>query len=260
MNTRIIDTHAHAYDPDLESVYDAWVDRANKNHVEKILLPNIDIPSIQQMYDLVDKNPHQFIPMMGLHPCSVKGDYMEVLDEIKGELYSKKYTFCAVGEIGLDYHWDLDFVEEQKHAFNTQIQWAIDLNIPIAVHTRKSLDEAIHIIKSYKSTNLRGVIHCFGGSIQQAEQIIHLGFYLGIGGVITYKNAGLAEVIKHIDIKHLVLETDSPYLTPVPHRGKQNEPSYIKLVAEKIAEIKGITLEEVASITTTNAQKLFSLK
>jgi len=164
-----------------------------------------------------------------------------------------------VGEIGLDYHWDTTFIEEQKSAFKMQIEWAIDLNIPIAVHTRKSLDEAIHIIKTYRTQKLKGVIHCFGGSLQQANQIIDLGFYMGIGGVITYKNAGLAEVVKDIDLKHLVLETDAPYLTPVPHRGKMNEPSYVKYVAEKIAEIKGLSLEEVAAQTTENARNLFSI-
>ena len=259
MSYTLIDTHAHAYDPDLTAIYGEWTERASNNQLSKILLPNIDIESIAQMYELVDKDPTRCVPMMGLHPCSVKANYEDVLSQIKGELYSKKYPFCAVGEIGLDYHWDTTFIEEQKSAFKMQIEWAIDLNIPIAVHTRKSLDEAIHIIKTYRTQKLKGVIHCFGGSLQQANQIIDLGFYMGIGGVITYKNAGLAEIVKDIDLKHLVLETDAPYLTPVPHRGKLNEPSYVKYVAEKIAEIKGLSLEEVAAQTTENARNLFSI-
>jgi TatD DNase family protein len=194
--------------------------------------------------------------MMGLHPCSVEADYKTVLAEIEQHLFGRK--FVAVGEIGLDYYWSKEFIEEQKDAFRTQCRWAIDLDIPIIIHARESLDDLIQIVREEKKDDrLRGIFHCFGGTLEQAKQIIELGFWMGIGGVLTYKKSGLDEIVKDIPLEWLVLETDAPYLTPVPHRGKRNESSYLRFVAEKLAEIKGISLEQLAKITSENAHKIF---
>jgi TatD DNase family protein len=254
----MIDTHAHAYDADLMKDYDGFVARAKTNGVSKILLPNIDLDSVQPLKALVEKDPNYFVGMMGLHPCYVKENWEADLANIKEELFQNTDQYCAVGEIGLDYHWDTTFVEEQKSAFRIQIEWALELKKPINVHTRKSLDEALDIIKSYKGKSLTGIIHCFSGSMEQAKRIIDLGFLMGIGGVVTYKNAGVAEVVKEIPMEYVVLETDSPYLAPVPYRGKTNEPSYIKYAAEKIAELKGISLDEVVNMTSENVNRIIS--
>jgi TatD DNase family protein len=194
--------------------------------------------------------------MMGLHPCSVEGDYKTVLAEIERHLFARK--FVAVGEIGLDYYWSKEFIEEQKDAFRIQCRWAIELDIPIIIHARESLDDLIQIVREEKKDEkLRGIFHCFGGTLEQARQIIELGFWMGIGGVLTYKKSGLDEIVKDIPLEWLVLETDAPYLTPVPHRGKRNESGYLRFVAEKLAEIKGISLEQLAKITSENAHKIF---
>jgi TatD DNase family protein len=208
------------------------------------------------MLELEAKYPKQCFAMMGLHPCSVEGDYKTVLAEIERHLFARK--FVAVGEIGLDYYWSKEFIEEQKDAFRIQCRWAIDLDIPIIIHARESLDDLIQIVREEKKDEkLRGIFHCFGGTLEQARQIIELGFWMGIGGVLTYKKSGLAEIVKDIPLEWLVLETDAPYLTPVPHRGKRNESGYLRFVAEKLAEIKGISLEQLAKITSENAHKIF---
>jgi TatD DNase family protein len=194
---------------------------------------------------------------MGLHPCSVEADYKSVLSEIEKQLYARK--FVAVGEIGLDYYWSKEFVAQQKDAFRIQCRWAIELDIPIIIHARESMDDLIQIVaEEQKDERLRGIFHCFGGSLEQAQQIIDLGFWMGIGGVLTYKKSGLDEIVKDIPLEWLVLETDAPYLTPVPHRGKRNESAYVRFVAEKLAEAKGLTLEELATATTTNAERIFN--
>jgi TatD DNase family protein len=209
------------------------------------------------MLELEAKYPERCFAMMGLHPCSVEADYKSVLSEIEKQLYARK--FVAVGEIGLDYYWSKEFVTAQKDAFRTQCRWAIDLNIPIIIHARESMDDLIQIVaEEQKDERLRGIFHCFGGTLEQAQQIIDLGFWMGIGGVLTYKKSGLDEIVKDIPLEWLVLETDAPYLTPVPHRGKRNESAYVRFVAEKLAEAKGLTLEELATATTTNAERIFN--
>lgn len=196
------------------------------------------------------------IAMMGLHPCSVKENYLTELNIVESEL--SKRSFSAIGEIGLDYYWDKTFINEQKEAFIRQMNLAKNFDIPIVIHSRDSTEDVISLVRQEKSPKLRGIFHCFGGSVEEAQQITDLGFLLGIGGVLTYKKSGLDQTLKHIDLRHIVLETDAPYLTPVPFRGKRNEPSYITFVAEKLAEAKGMSLEEVCRITTENAENLFN--
>jgi TatD DNase family protein len=201
--------------------------------------------------------PSHCFAMMGLHPCYVKENVHDELAMM--EAWLTKRTFSAIGEIGLDYHWDKTYINEQKKAFRTQIEWSLQYNRPIVIHTREATKDTIEIVKEYAPKGVRGVFHCFSGSVETARQIIDLGFYLGIGGVLTYKNAGLQEVVQLIDLKHIVLETDAPYLSPVPHRGKRNESSYTLFIAEKLANLKGIDLTTVANITTENALKLFGI-
>jgi TatD DNase family protein len=193
--------------------------------------------------------------MMGLHPCYVKEDHLEQLNHVHQWLQKRK--FAAIGEIGLDFYWDKTFTNQQYEAFQTQIDWALQYRLPIVIHTRNAMQETIDVLTTNKGKGLNGILHCFSGSYEDARSIIDLGFYLGIGGVITYKNAGLAEAIQDIPLEHLVLETDAPYLSPVPFRGKRNESSYLKYIVAKLAEIKNVTIEEVADITTRNAEKIF---
>lgn len=193
--------------------------------------------------------------MIGLHPCSVKENYLYELDHIK--LLLEQRQFAAIGETGLDFYWDTQFTKEQYKALENQIVMALQFNLPIVLHTRSAMQETIDVIKQYRDTKLNGIFHCFGGTLQEARQIIDLGFYLGIGGVVTYKKSGLEETLKEIDLKHIVLETDAPYLTPVPFRGKRNESSYLTYIIAKIASIKAVSNEEVARITTENARLIF---
>jgi TatD DNase family protein len=252
----LVDTHTHIYAKEFDFDRDAMIARAISQGVEKFYLPNVDLESIPRMLELEAKYPKQCFAMMGLHPCSVEGDYKSVLAEIERHLFARK--FVAVGEIGLDYYWSKEFIEEQKDAFRIQCRWAIELDIPIIIHARESLDDLIQIVREEKKDEkLRGIFHCFGGTLEQAKQIIELGFWMGIGGVLTYKKSGLDEMVKDIPLEWLVLETDAPYLTPVPHRGKRNESGYLRFVAEKLAEIKGISLEQLAKITSENAHKIF---
>lgn len=252
---QIIDTHTHLYLEDFREDIDEVINRANKEGVTKFYLPNIDSSSINDLLRLEKKFPDQCVAMMGLHPCSVKDNYKTELKLV--EEWLKKRPFAAVGEIGLDYYWDQTFVNEQKEAFHLQIEWAIEHNLHIVIHSRNSLQDSIDISKQHQNGKLRGIFHCFGGTLNEAKQIIELGFLLGIGGVATYKKAGLAEILKEIPVAHIVLETDAPYLTPVPFRGKRNEPAYLKYVIEKIAEIKQLSSFEVIEATTVNAQNLF---
>jgi TatD DNase family protein len=229
--------------------------RAEKEGITKILMPAIDSSTHGQMVALEKLNPAQCFAMMGLHPCSVKENFKDELAII--EKYLSERTFKAVGEIGLDFYWDKTFTTEQFEAFHQQIEWALEIDRPIVIHSRNSTHECIQVVKEHQHGKLKGVFHCFSGNAEQAQQIIDLGFYLGIGGVLTYRNSGMDKVMEQVDIKYVVLETDAPYLTPVPFRGKRNEPAYIKYVAEKLAEVKNISVEEVAAITTENAERLF---
>lgn len=252
-----IDTHTHLYSTEFRDDIDSIINNARQTGISKCYMPAIDSETHEAMLALENKFPAECIALMGLHPCSVKENYKTELALVEDWLSKRK--FVAVGEIGLDFFWDKTFLEEQMKAFRIQIEWAIQYKIPIVIHTRNAMQETINIVKEYQGRGLSGIFHCFSGSYESAIQIINAGFYLGIGGVITYKNAGLAAVIDKIDLAHLVLETDAPYLSPVPFRGKRNESSYIKYVAEKIANIKNISVEEIGSITTTNAENIFGV-
>jgi TatD DNase family protein len=251
----LIDTHAHLYTKEFEEDRDLMIQRALESGVQKMLLPSIDSSEIEAMLDLEAKFPDHCFAMMGLHPCYVKENYEEELEIVSNWL--SKRSFKAVGEIGLDLYWDKTFYKQQTDAFCRQIEWAKYYKIPISIHSREATDEAIEIVQSYKDENLRGVFHCFGGTIEQAKKIIDLDFYMGIGGVVTFKKAGLDLLLKDISLEHLVLETDAPYLAPVPFRGKRNEAAYVRFIAEKIAEAKGVSIIEVENTTSANAEKLF---
>ncbi|MFT4063019.1 MAG: TatD family hydrolase [Edaphocola sp.] len=250
-----IDTHAHLYDDRFAADREETLRRALDAGVKKIYLPNCDRHTIPPMMDLAEAHPEQCFPMMGLHPCYVKEDYKEELDIAEAWLQQGK--FAAVGEIGLDYYWDKTFVAEQKEAFNIQMDWALHLQLPIVIHTRESVADGIAMVRQKQNGNLRGVFHCFSGTLEEAKQIVDLGFLLGIGGVLTYKKTDLPEILKQISPQHLVLETDAPYLAPVPYRGKRNESSYIPIIAQRLAAAKGVSLQEIAAVTTANAERLF---
>lgn len=253
-----IDTHAHVYAPELATDIELVIKNAISAGIEKILMPAIDSASLEAMLKVEQQFPDHCIAMMGLHPCYVKENYKAELKLV--EEWIAKRKFIAIGEIGLDYYWDKTFAKEQQLVFETQMQWALDMQLPIVIHTRNAMGETIELVKPFAKKGLHGVFHCFSGSKESAEQIIGMGFHLGLGGVLTYKNAGLAEAIKDIPMEYLVLETDAPYLAPVPYRGKTNEPSYMLEVAKKLAEIKSMPLHEIAAITTSNAKKLFGLE
>ena len=253
----LIDTHCHLFAEQFEADRDEMITDAMEAGVGLFLLPNIDTESIPSLYELSDKYPSTCLPMMGLHPCSVFADYKTTLDTIYAELNSRK--FIAIGEIGLDYYWDVTFKEQQIDAFKTQLQWAIDMKLPVAIHTRNSFEDAISIVEEMQPKGLTGVFHCFSGTLEDAKRIIATGFYLGIGGVLTFKNGGIDKVLPDIPLEYLILETDAPYLAPVPYRGKRNEPKYLPLVAQKLAEIKGVDIEIIAKNTSDNAKKLFGL-
>jgi len=252
----LIDTHTHLYLPEFHEEMESYIDRCKKQNISKLYLPNIDSSSIEDVHKLADNYPGYCIPMMGLHPCYVKEDYADQLKIIENNLEKRKYA--AVGEIGIDLHWDKSFKKHQIDAFRRQINMAKTYKIPIVIHSREAQDLTIEIVKEMKDQNLTGIFHCFSGSIEQAQEIMAIGdFYMGIGGVLTYKNSGLDKVVAGIPLSHLVLETDAPYLTPTPHRGKKNESSYITYVAEKLALVKKMTVEEIGRVTSENAAKVF---
>ncbi len=253
----IIDTHCHLYLDEFKDDIGSVINRAEAETVKKFYLPAIDSSEIDNMLALERKFPGKCIAMMGLHPCYVKDNYQQELAIVENWLSKRK--FAAIGEIGLDFYWDKTFVSQQFEAFRMQIELALQHNLPIVIHTREAMQESIDVVKEYKSKGIKGIFHCFGGSLQNAREIIDAGFYLGIGGVLTYKKSGLAEVLEKIDLEHLVLETDAPYLTPVPFRGKRNESSYLKYVVERLALVKDVSVEEIAKITTANAEKIFGL-
>ena len=251
---RLIDTHCHLYLEEFSNDLEQVITRAESEGVSKFFMPAIDSSQTSNLLEAEKRFKGKCIPMMGLHPCSVKENYQVELRMV--EEWLDKRPFAAVGEIGLDYYWDLSFQGQQLEAFEQQVKLAIRHGLPIVIHSRNSLDDCISLVGRFRG-ELTGIYHCFSGSLQQANAIIEMGFYLGIGGVLTYKNAGLAEVVKELPIESMVLETDSPYLTPVPFRGKRNESSYLKYVVQKLADVKGIPVDEVGRITTDNARKVF---
>ena len=249
-----IDTHAHIYAKEFDSDRSDMLHRCSENDVRKIYMPNVDHTSIDGMLELESRYDNCFA-MMGLHPCSVNRDFQRELYLVEEWLSKRK--FAAVGEIGTDLYWDKTFWDQQKEAFTIQINWAKKLNIPVVIHCRESLDDTIALVENLQDGKLTGIFHCFTGSAEQAKKIIKLNFFLGIGGVSTFKKGGLDTVLPDIAVENIVLETDSPYLAPVPHRGKRNEPAYIPLIAHKIAEIKKLSIEELQKQTTENAAKIF---
>jgi TatD DNase family protein len=252
---QLIDTHAHIYLPEFDSDRTSIIEASSNEGVSKIIMPAIDSRTHEIQIE-AEKNYPSCYSMMGLHPCSVTDEYDVELEIIK-EWFAKR-SFLAVGEIGLDFYWDRSFEKQQYEAFIKQIKFALETDLPIVIHSRNSIDQCIEVVKGYK--NLKGIFHCFSGNSSQAKQIIESGFYLGIGGVVTFKNSGLDKVISEIGLDKVVLETDAPYLAPVPFRGKRNESSYLKYVVEKLVTITGKEKEEVAKITTDNAFKIFNLK
>lgn len=255
----LVDTHSHIYLEEFQSDLSIMLQRAESQGVNKILLPAIDSTTHEAMIGLEKDYPHQCISMMGLHPCSVKAElYKNELKIVYDYLRSR--SFIALGEIGLDFYWDKTFLAQQLEAFEQQIKWALEFELPIVIHSRDSIDDCIDMVMKNQNGKLKGVFHCFSGTIEQANRIIELGFYLGIGGVITFKNAGLDKVMVQLPLDKVVLETDAPYLTPVPFRGKRNEPAYLRYVIEKLSLIKNIPVQDVATITTSNAKELFRIQ
>jgi len=254
----LIDTHIHFYAGEYDADRDELLKSARQSGVQKLLLPNIDTDTLQGMLELCSNWSDTFKPMFGLHPCSVKEDFEIQLQTIRESLM-KHSNAVAIGETGLDFYWDLTYKKEQEAAFRQQVDWAIEFDLPVVIHSRNATDELINILNEINNPLLRGVFHCFSGTPEQAAKILQLGFYLGIGGVVTFKNSGLDKIIPGLPLDRIVLETDGPYLAPVPYRGKRNEPGYLKLIADKVASLKGISLEAVAEATTKNASMLFKI-
>lgn len=252
---QFIDTHAHIYAKEFEGDIEEVLLRCEQTGVDRIYMPNINSNSIEPMLAMESRDPDKYIATMGLHPCYVKADFEKELAIVENWL--GKRPFVAIGEIGIDLYWDKTFFEQQKQAFLLQCQWAKRYNVPIIIHARDSLNEIFELMDSIADDTLRGVFHCFSGDLEQAQRALGYGFYLGIGGVATFKNGGLDKVLPHLSLDKIVLETDAPYLAPVPHRGKRNESSYVPLVAEKLSELTGKSLIQVAKITSENALELF---
>lgn len=251
----LVDTHTHLYLDRFSNDRPDVIRRAVEAGVERFYLPNVDRRTIEPMLAMERDYPGRCFPMMGLHPCSVQAGFQEELALVREWL--KRRPFCAIGEIGLDFYWDLTFVEQQEEAFRTQVAWALEFDLPIVIHSRDSIDRNLQLLEELAAPGLRGIFHCFTGTLEQARRAIDLGFLLGIGGVLTFKNGGIDQVVPELPLEALVLETDAPYLAPVPYRGKRNESAYVRIVAEKLADLKGLSLEEVATATTANAEKLF---
>lgn len=251
----LIDTHTHLYSPEFDDDRKAMISRALEAGIEKFYLPAIDSSYTSAMLKTKSLFPDNIFLMAGLHPCSVNESFRNELARVKD--FMEAHDFAGIGESGLDYYWDQTFINQQKESLHQHCEWALEYNKPLILHTRDSIDDAIDIVSEYKTRGLRGIFHCFSGTIDQANRIIELGFYLGIGGVLTFKNSGLDRVIDTVSTKHIVLETDSPYLAPTPYRGKRNESAYLTLVAEKLAAIKEVPVEEIARITTANADDIF---
>ncbi|MCX6282202.1 MAG: TatD family hydrolase [Bacteroidetes bacterium] len=257
-NLVFTDTHAHLYLEEFDADRDQMMQRVEQAGVNNLFLPNIDSSSVEQLLSICSTWPHLCYPMMGLHPTSVRNNYAEELKLVRQYLSDKSLRFYGVGEIGIDLYWDKTFEKEQTSAFNLQLDLALEYRLPVAIHTRNSMKETLEIMEARNDRGLKGVFHCYSGDVAQAERVLMMGFYLGIGGVVTYKKSVLADVVAAIPLESLLLETDAPFLPPVPKRGQRNEPAYIPLIAKKIAEIKGVSLEEVAEVTTKNALNLFT--
>lgn len=253
----IIDTHSHMYLPHFVEDLEDCMQRATEKSVSKIILPNIDSKTIPLIDEMAEVFPDQCIPLMGLHPTHVKDDYESELEIIFKQLEAKKYF--GIGEIGIDLYWDKTYFDQQKDAFEMQVAYAMKHEFPFIIHARNSFNEIFEVLKSLNHKDFNGIFHAFTGTVKEAEFIIEMGFKIGIGGILTFKNSGLADTVKFIDINHIVLETDSPYLAPVPYRGKRNESSYLPHIASKLAEIKNESFEKVAEITSQNAIELFRL-
>ena len=253
---QFIDTHCHLYLEEFSRDIEEVIRRAGEAGVIRFFLPNIDSGSEGDMMNLEHDYQDVVFSMMGLHPCSVKENWKT---ELKGvEEWLARRSFRGVGEVGLDYYWDRNFDKEQAIVFDEQLKWSRDLSLPIIIHSRDSMDDCIKMVEARQDGRLKGIFHCFTGNYDQARKIIDAGFYLGIGGVVTYKNSGLDKILDRVELNRLVLETDAPYLSPVPYRGKRNESSYIPIIAQRIAEIKKTPVEEVASVTTANANLIFN--
>lgn len=251
------DTHTHLYYEQDQAQLNQLMQRALATGVSRLFLPNVDVASIPLVMNLAGQYPEHCFPMLGLHPCDVKADFRDQLQTIYDQIPDQ--PIYAIGEIGIDLYWDKTTLEQQVEAFKTQINWAKMLDLPIVIHCREAFTEVCQVLSEEKDEKLRGIFHCFTGTLEQAHLIVDLGFYLGIGGVVTYKNAGLDAVVAQIPLEHIVLETDSPYLTPVPFRGKPNESSYLIHVAQKVADLHQTSLENLAAITTENSIKIFGI-
>lgn len=254
-----VDTHSHLYDEAFDADRHDAMQRAIDAGVTTMLLPDIDSTSTPHLEKLYLEHPDTFRPMAGLHPTSVKEDFETELEHVHDLLFSHHLPYVAVGEIGMDLYWDRTFEAEQREVMKRQMLWAEELNLPVALHIRKAHNEVFGLLRDLGRARYRGVMHCFGGSVQEAHRAVEMGFHLGIGGVVTFKNATLADVVKAVPLESLLLETDAPYLSPVPHRGQRNESAYIPLIAQHIADLRGIHVEEVAERTTESAKSLFSL-
>ena len=253
----LTDTHTHQYyEADAEKRAEL-MRRCFENDVNRLFLPNVDVASMPMVFGLAAEYPENCFPMLGLHPCDVKDDWQQQLETIGAAIPNQK--IYAIGEIGIDLYWDKTTLDKQVEAFKIQINWAKANRLPIVIHCRDAFNEVYEVLLQEQDEYLRGIFHCFSGTLEQANKIIDLGFYLGIGGVVTYKNGGLDKVVQEIDLKHIVLETDSPYLTPVPYRGKRNESSYLVYVAQKVAELHNTDIITVADITTANSKNVFGI-
>ncbi len=252
-----VDTHTHLYLDEFDQDRDDAICRAVRAGVMYMLLPNIDRTSIEPMHRLCDAYPGNCFPMMGLHPTSVGAGWRDELAVIEENL--RQRTYYAIGEVGLDYYWDITCKNEQQKAFRRQVELAVQYSLPLVIHSRKSLDDILIILNDMSEEGLTGVFHCFPGSLEQAMKAVKLGFKLGIGGVVTFKNSNLGHIISHVGVEHLILETDTPYIAPVPYRGKRNESAYIPIIAQSVADHLGVDLETVANITTRTALTLFGL-
>lgn len=254
----IIDTHAHLFEADYENDIGSVILRAKTAGVQKVLLPNIDETSIDNLKKCVSYDPDFFIPMMGLHPTSVKKEWKQQIEPIYNEIVKNEY--CALGEIGIDLHWDTSLKEEQISAFEEQLKWSVDMNVPVSMHFRNATREVINCIKRVGENSISGVFHSFGGNKDELDAILQLkNFVVGVNGVITFKNSGLAETLIHCPVDRLVVETDSPYLSPVPYRGRRNESSYIRFIVKALSEIWQKSENEVEKITTNNAMRIFGV-
>lgn len=251
-----VDTHAHIYHDDFKADRDDMLNRCTEAKVDKIFMPNVDSESIDAMMELESRSAGMCTAMMGLHPCSVKRGFEKELYVV--EEWLAKRSFAAVGEIGTDLYWDKSLFDFQKEAFAIQVGWARKYRLPVVIHCRESIDETIALVEQLKDDALTGIFHCFTGNLDQANRIIGLGFFLGIGGVATFRNGGMDKLLPDVSLEHLVLETDSPYLAPVPYRGKRNEPAYIPIVAARVSEIKNVPIDDVRRATTQNALGLFN--